>query len=121
MTDSLQKFTIELLQLLQSRWHPRATQRQLRTVVRFKLNINGTVKSADLQKSSGDIGHDLAALELVKSDLVFPPLPAGINESTLFAFNFDSDSDDPDLQGAGVPRKPLKPQRASAAQLNEPD
>ena len=110
-----------LLELLTARWHPRRCQQRLRTIVCFRLHRDGTVAFAEVRKPSEEVEFDHAALALVRDDLVYPPLPVEIEENAIFAFNLDSDFEEPDLHGAGVPRKPVRPNKESAAELREPD
>ena len=92
-------FTYYLRQIQQKvseKWvHPaRTTERGLHVVVLFEIARDGQVATPTVEKSSGSVWYDQAALRAVMEAAPFPPLPQEFQPESLrvhFGFDFERD------------------------------
>lgn len=52
-------------------------------IVQFNVTRRGSIESVEIEKSSGNIQFDLAAMRAVKNSNPLPPLPEGLSEDPL--------------------------------------
>jgi TonB family protein len=84
-------YTSMIVKKISRNWQWSVDFGQLKAVVYFKIQKDGSVSALSIKDSSGDSAFDQQAMRAVEIAAPFPPLPAGYTENDLgvyFEFSF---------------------------------
>jgi TonB family protein len=82
-------YMAELQRRIRRAWFPSKEYESQRVIVVFKISRNGELSGLRLQKPSGKVEADRAALQAVENAAPFAHLPKGADESVDIQFTFD--------------------------------
>lgn len=90
--EALNSYIKEIENSIKINWEPPVGTNLKKATVKFTINKDGTLGTASIYATSGNVDFDKSAIGAIKSSAPFPSLPDSLNRETLdiiFTFDFN--------------------------------